>query len=310
MNVASEVDHAKVAEFLAVAFGVSWTSAALVYASGVEYGTLTSTALVVVFFMWAPAFAAVVVQLRRGESVRAGCGLFRGRLRWTAFAWLAPVALVVLTIAVGVIFPSISFSTDYTAFLAEAGLTDEQIEESLAVLDAFPVPPVVLFVVQALVAGATINAAAAVGEELGWRGLLLNELAPLGFWKLSAFTGVVWGVWHAPIVLQGHNFPEAPFVGVAVMTVWTVAVSPVFTYLTLRARSVLAATFFHGTFNASAGFSLLYLTGEGTVFVSPVGIAGIGAAVLATMACVVHDRHVASVSVTSGTPVPTWEDGD
>ncbi|MDZ7688543.1 MAG: type II CAAX endopeptidase family protein [Halobacteriales archaeon] len=308
--MSSEVNHTKVAEFLAVAFGVSWTSAVLVYVSGVEYGTLTSTALVVVFFMWAPAFAAVVVQMRRGESVRAGCGLFRGRLRWVAFAWLAPLALVVLTIAVGVIFPSISFSTDYTAFLTEAGLTDEQIEESLAVLDALPVPPVVLFVVQALVAGATINAAAALGEELGWRGLLLSELAPLGFWRLSAFTGVVWGVWHAPVVLQGHNFPDSPLVGVAVMTVWTVAVSPVFTYLTLRARSVLAATFFHGTFNASAGFSLLYLTGAGTVFVSPVGVVGIVAAVLATTACVVHDRHVATVSVTSGAPVPTWEDGN
>lgn len=306
--MSSSVNRAKITEFLAVSFGISWGSAALVYAAGIEYGTLTSTALVVAFFMWAPAFAAVVVQLRRGESVRAGCGLRRGRIRWIAFAWLAPVALLGLTIGVGVLFPSVSFSTDYGAFLAEIGLTDEQIDESLAVLESLPVPVVVFFVAQGLFAGLTINALAALGEELGWRGFLLTELAPLGFWKLSAFTGVVWGFWHTPILLQGHNFPGSPLVGVVVMTVWTIAASPIFTYLTVRARSVLAATFFHGSFNALAGFSLLYLAGGGRLLVSSVGLAGTGAAVLAVVACIVHDRYVASVSVTTGAPLSPWKD--
>ena len=302
-GMSPSVNRKKVTEFLVVAFGISWISAAIIYAAGVEYGTLTSTVLVVAFFMWAPAFAAVVVQIRRGESVRAGCGLRSGRFGWVVFAWLAPLALLGLTIGVGVLFPSVSFTTDLAAFLAETGLTEEQIEESLAALESLPVPVFVVFVVQGLIAGLTINAAAALGEELGWRGLLLKELAPLGFWKVSAFTGVVWGIWHAPIILQGHNFPDAPFVGVAVMTVWTLAASPIFTYLTVRARSVLAATFFHGSFNALSGFSLLYLTGGSRLLISPVGAAGVGAAVLAVAVCVVHDRYVADESITSGTPL-------
>ena len=307
-GMSPSVNRKKVTEFLVVAFGISWISAAIIYAAGVEYGTLTSTVLVVAFFMWAPAFAAVVVQIRRGESVRAGCGLRSGRFGWVVFAWLAPLALLGLTIGVGVLFPSVSFTTDLAAFLAETGLTEEQIEESLAALESLPVPVFVVFVVQGLIAGLTINAAAALGEELGWRGLLLKELAPLGFWKVSAFTGVVWGIWHAPIILQGHNFPDAPFVGVAVMTVWTLAASPIFTYLTVRARSVLAATFFHGSFNALSGFSLLYLTGGSRLLISPVGAAGVGAAVLAVAVCVVHDRYVADESITSGTPLSPWDD--
>ena len=307
-GMSPSVNRTKVAEFVAIAFGISWTSAAIIYAAGVKYGTLTSTFLVVAFFMWAPAFAAVFVQIRRGESVRAGCGLRSGRFGWVVFAWLAPLALIGLTIGVGVLFPSVSFSTDLAAFLAETGLTEEQIEESLAALESLPVPVFVVFVVQGLIAGLTINAAAALGEELGWRGLLLKELAPLGFWRVSAFTGVVWGIWHAPIILQGHNFPDAPFVGVAVMTVWTLAASPIFTYLTVRARSVLAATFFHGSFNAVSGFSLLYLTGGSRLLISPVGVAGVGAAVLAVAACIVHDRYVADESITLGTPLSPWDD--
>ncbi|SDD42006.1 CPBP family intramembrane glutamic endopeptidase [Natrinema hispanicum] len=211
-----------------------------------------------------------------------------------------------MTIGIGLLLPSVEFTTDYGAFLVEQGLSEDQIAESLAVLDEVPVPPIVLFVVQGLVAGLTINALAALGEELGWRGLLLAELSPLGFWRVSGITGVVWGIWHAPIILQGHNFPDAPVVGVIMMSVWTVAASPVFTYLTVRAQSVLAAAFFHGTFNAVGWFSLVYLTGATNLVIAPVGIAGIGAAILATSACVVHDRYLAHEPIITGGPISPW----
>ncbi|WP_245853135.1 CPBP family intramembrane glutamic endopeptidase [Natrinema ejinorense] len=304
------VDGRKVGLFLALAFGISWTGAVGLFVSGIELQSLLGTVLVVVVFMWAPAIAAIAVQRYSGESVRTGCGLARGRLRWIALSWLAPVGFLAATIGVGLALPTVSFTTEYAVFLADLGLSPDEIEESIAVLEALPVPPIVLFVGQGLLAGLTINALAALGEELGWRGLLLAELAPLGFWRLSTVTGVVWGLWHAPIILQGHNFPEAPIVGIVVMTVWTVAASPVFTYLTVRARSVLAATVFHGTFNAVASLSLLYLTGAETLLIAPVGVAGIGAAVLATAVCVAHDRYVAADRITTGTPLSPWGSGD
>jgi hypothetical protein len=52
-----------------------------------------------------------------------------------------------------------------------------------------------------------------------------------------------------------------------------------------------------------ASLSLVYLTGSGTLLVGPVGIAGIGAALLATA---VHDRYVAADEVTSGGPLEPW----
>jgi len=173
-------------------------------------------------------------------------------------------ASLALTIGIGIVLPDVSFTTDYGAFLrGPAGLPEEQVEASLAVLEGLPVPPVVFLVGQGLVAGLTINAVAALGEELGWRGLFLRELSPLGFWRLSLLTGAVWDIWHAPLIVQGHNFPDAPVAGIVVMTGWTVAASPLFTYLTVRAKSVLAATLLHGSFNAVASLSLVYLTGAG-----------------------------------------------
>ena len=297
------VRRRKVGWFLAGAFGLSWTSALLLALADVELGSPLGTVLVVASYMWAPAVAAVLVQWRHGESIRAGCGLRRGRLRWSVVAWLTPVALLGLTVGLGALLPEVAVTTDYGAALRALGLPEAQVEASLATLEDLPVPIPVFFVLQGLVAGLTVNAVAALGEELGWRGLLLRELAPLGFWRVSLLTGVVWGVWHAPLVLQGHNFPDAPYAGVLVMIVWTVAATPVFTYLTARAESVLAPTLLHGSFNAVASLSLIYLTGGGALLVGPVGVAGIGAGLLATAACVLHDRFVAATPLTTGAPL-------
>lgn len=301
-----QVNTGKIGEFLAFAFGLSWTSAVLLHLAGIEIGTFRGLILTTVLFMWAPAVAAVGVQLYHGESIRKTTGLRLGRPGWILLAWFAPVAFIGLTITVGTVFPDVTVTTDYEAYLLDLGLTQEQAGDAVAELKSFPGPPALVLVGQGLIAGLTINALAALGEELGWRGLLLAELSPLGFWKLSGITGVIWGIWHAPVILQGHNFPDAPIAGVLVMTVATVAVSPVYTYLTLRAESVLAATFFHGSFNGLGALSLVYLTGAGNLLLSPVGVAGIGAALIALGLCLVHDRFVATKSVTTGDPLSPW----
>lgn len=303
------VNRRKVTTFLGLTFAISWTTALALYASPIQYGSLEATVIVVAGYMWGPAIAAILVQWHAGDPIRSGTGLVVGRIRWIALAWLAPLAFLAGTIAIGAMFPGVSVTTDYSIFLAEMGLPDERIAASLETLESFPGPPALVLLGQALLAGLTINAVAALGEELGWRGLLLRELASLGFWRLSVGTGLVWGIWHAPLVLQGHNFPEAPVAGVVVMTGWTVAASPVFTYLTVRAGSVLAPTFFHGTFNAVASQSLVYLTGVGNLLLAPVGVAGIGAALAGTVACALHDRFAADRPITGGGALVPFESG-
>ncbi|MFC4990250.1 hypothetical protein [Saliphagus infecundisoli] len=89
------------------------------------------------------------------------------------------------------------------------------------------------------------------------------------------------------------------------MTVATVAMAPVYTYVTVRAETALAPTILHGTYNAVGGLAVLYLAGAPNLVIAPVGVAGIGAAVLAVGACLVHDR-LADERITDGGPLSPW----
>jgi membrane protease YdiL (CAAX protease family) len=153
-------------------------------------------------------------------------------------------------------------------------LTPEQLEQMKSQINTLPVHPFWLTLVQGLIAGLTINAVAAFGEELGWRGLLQRELGPLGFWPSSLLIGLIWGIWHAPLILQGHNYPQHPQLGVALMTIWCMLLAPIFSYIRLKACSVIAAAILHGTLNATYGLSIMLIQGGNDLTVGLTGLAG------------------------------------
>jgi len=208
-------------------------------------------------------------------------------------------------IGVGLALPDTTFTTEYSAFLLELDFTEPEAVDTIAELDQTGVPIVVLLTGLGLALGGTLFALAALGEELGWRGLLLTELAPLGFWKLSLWTGLVWGIWHIPLILLGLQFPNDPVLGIVTMTGATVALSPIYTYLTVRAQSVFAATFFHGSFILGV-FTSVFLANESELVTSSFGVVGIVAALFGIAACVAHDRLVANDQITTGHPLNPW----
>ena len=199
-------------------------------------------------YMFTPAIAAVVVCRHAGISLST-VGLRIGRKRWLAIAaviWL-PLAGVIFVLSLGV--PGVGFDSSVDV-AAELGLPGSGPGWSIAAVGLM------------VAIGATVNAIFAFGEEFGWRGYLLWELSPLGFWKASLVIGTVWGLWHAPLIVAGLNYPSFPYVGVLMFTVVCIAISPLFTYLVLRGESVLPAAVFHGVFNAAG---LVLVTTESTV---------------------------------------------
>jgi membrane protease YdiL (CAAX protease family) len=197
--------------------------------------------------------------------------------RWFLVAWLTPLLFALVTLGASLLLPGVEFSSDMEGMFRrfEKVFTTEQLTEMRHQVEALPIHPFWLGLLQGLIAGLTVNAVAGFGEELGWRGLLLRELEGVGFWKSSFLIGVIWGLWHAPLIAQGHNYPEHPWIGVFVMTVFTVLLSPLMAFVTLRANSVIAAAIFHGTLNAVAGLPLIVVTGGSDLTIGMTGLAGL-----------------------------------
>lgn len=223
-------------------------------------------------YMFSPLLAGLIVCWRRNISLRT-VGLRIGRPRWLAVAAVGALPFVGLTLVLAIAVPGVGF------------------DPTVDVLPGIDLPPGILGIVATfglvLALGTTVNAVFAMGEEFGWRGYLLWELAPLGFWRASATIGVIWGLWHAPIIVAGYNYPSFPYIGVLAITIACLSFSPVYTYLVMKARSVLAAALLHGVFNGSAGIVIAFAVTDnpvlGELVASPVGAAGVLAFGLASI---------------------------
>jgi len=255
----TRVDLPAVATFLLVTFGAAWLIALPLWTSGLGLNT-PGAGVLLVAMMAAPTLgtlAVVLVLRRRPGTILRSTGLtseggVRSLLPWAAPAWLAPLVLVALSLLLGAAVGV--FHADLTGFSAFRELLHAAGADRVPV----PVPALVLIqVVQVLLVG-WINVIPALGEEWGWRGWLLPALLPLGRWPAILLVGVVWGLWHAPVILVGYNYPLEPApVALLLMVGFCVAAGSLLGWLRLRSDSVWPCAIGHGFVNAAAGLPLV-----------------------------------------------------
>ena len=202
--------------------------------------------------MWAPGIAAMIVTLfiakKPFNSLRLNT---LGPKRFYLWAWLLPAALTILgglfTLMFGLAKLDLNFTMIRDALKSAPGGAD--------------ISPMVIVLSQALLAltlGPFINILFTMGEELGWRGFLLPHLLPFGQWKAVLLSGLIWGVWHAPVIVQGHNYPGYPILGIFMMIIFCVLLGAIISWLYLNTKSPWVAALAHGAVNAIAGLPVLF----------------------------------------------------
>ncbi|HEY3339274.1 MAG TPA: CPBP family intramembrane glutamic endopeptidase [Propionicimonas sp.] len=261
-------------------------------------GPTLGTAILAVLYMPAPLVAALIVERldRRPALIRTTFVGFRRALPTLLLVAVVIVPATLLTM-VGVSWLAgnvLGISGPGTVLFGQADLVANaltllpaQNASQVAQLSA-GIPPfwglVALAVGGGLLAGFTINGLFAFGEEYGWRGWLADELRPLGAFWANVITGVLWGLWHAPLILLGFNYGTYGRIGTAFM----VALCIPFSFLLWRARevtgSLLAPAILHGAFNGVAGLFAVLLVDANPLIAAPVGLIGAGAiAVIAAL---------------------------
>jgi hypothetical protein len=194
--------------------------------------------------MWVPALATVITIKWITHEGFAITNLRVGRLKpYLVSALVVPLVFFLiygLTWLLGLGQPDWDLS-EFSAMMAGMG----------ADLSTMPPPSALLLVIfiSSLFLGPTINGIFAFGEELGWRGYLLPKLMPLGKTRAYLLVGIIWGLWHAPLVLTGFNYPGYPVLGVIWMCGLTTVLGVYINEMTLQNRSSILAGWIHGAFN-------------------------------------------------------------
>lgn len=281
----SGVAWRRVGLFYGIAFGGAVLVALVIWALQVLLGPAASVATLAaaaLLYMPLPLVAGLLVERTAGRRplIAEEWQALRHRF-WRTYGRNSLVAVVAILaiLAVGFVVAWVAGALGVPGAGHLAATEDELRRRMLEVVPgmtettALPPVPVIAVtgIVQGTLAGLTINGLFAFGEEYGWRGVLAEELRPLGVWRANLLTGLLWGFWHAPIIMLGHNYGREWGWGIIAMIAWVTPLSFLLSWARRRTGSVLAPAFLHGAYNGTIGL-FTFLVVDGHLLVSlPMG---------------------------------------
>jgi len=286
--------------FLILTFTISFLLAGIYKLTGGGSQDRTGFMILGIIYMFIPTIAVLIVKkLIHREKIATELLISFKINKWFFVAWLLMPILAFLTFGISLLFPDVIYSPDMSGMFSrfESMMTPEQAEQMRASVESLPLHPVWITLMQGLIAGITVNAIAGFGEELGWRGFLLKQFKDMNFMKASILIGFIWGIWHAPMILMGHNYPDHPVAGVFMMTILCILLSVILLYITIKSKSVIAAAIMHGTMNATAGISIMLIEGGNDLTVGMPGVAGFITLIIAIAVLFVYDRYISKEKI-------------
>ena len=249
------IDRKPLTWFLAIAFTISWILFLIplafhgIAASAQQFLRVSLWALA----MWGPGLGTIIATTRVAKEPFSTLRLNTlGAKRFYLWALILPTMLVIAAGALTMLFGIAQFDPQFN-------LIRESMKNAPGAESINPLIVISAQAAFAILLAPFFNMLFALGEELGWRGFLLPRLLPLGQWQAIIITGVVWGIWHAPAIIQGLNYPGYPFAGIFMMIVFCVLLGTILSWLYLNTRSPWTTALAHGAVNAVAGLPVLFL---------------------------------------------------
>jgi membrane protease YdiL (CAAX protease family) len=235
--------------FLGITFAISLViEVAMLRAGGLE----AAGALPVLGLMWTPGLVALGMRAAKLRGLPE-LGFRLPAKRWLLIGYLLPLAVALVS---------------YGAAWA-TGLAPVRVPEAWA---ARIVPLTIL--VNATV-GFAIGCVFALGEEIGWRGLMVPLLVRSGVRAPLVVSGIVWGAWHTPLILFGDYATSArPAVSAALFMVSVTGAAVSIGWVRVVSGSVWPAMVLHASHNAFFQSVFDRLTGESPTSRLAVGESG------------------------------------
>lgn len=190
--------------------------------------------------MWCPALAGMLTLRLNGRNL-SELGWKWGQAKYPFWSWLIPILYASIAYIIVWIFHLGGFgNADYLSAVARRAHLSGPHWVSL--LLGF-----LLIGVYGLIG----SLASALGEEIGWRGFLVPELSrTMSFTTTALISGVVWSVWHYPILIYGgYNGGTPAWYSLTCFTVLVISISFVFAWMRLKSGSLWTGALLHASHN-------------------------------------------------------------
>jgi len=214
--------------------------------------------------MWWVTVSSVVARL----AMREGPGDIS--FRWGGRAGTrAMLVATALPVVVGLVAYGIAWTTGLAKFSPPVPPPG-----TMALI--FSGPPIARFfklLLGTLTVGGLISCKSAAGEEIGWRGYMLTRLVAGGIPAPILVSGIIWGLWHTPLILSGQ-YASGPHrvLSAGLFMVDVVAAGFTFGWLRISSRSVWPAIWAHGVWNAVIQGCFDFSTAGNSVWVGESGV--------------------------------------
>lgn len=271
-----EANRTKLSIF--VYLGLTFVCSAIFYRLIIHEGSLGAHGGLFVFsLMWSPGAAGLVTRLCFQGNLR-GHGWGWGKTRYQlASYWIPPAYAAVVYIPL--------WLAGYADF---HGPALSALSERFAAR-GIHAPVVLAYLVAIATTGMIGSCLSALGEELGWRGFLVPQLAKIMSFRGVALTsGAVWSLWHYPLILLANYHGAGPvWYSLICFTVMVVGLSFLFAWMRLKSGSVWTGMFLHASHNIfiQAFFDPLTRTALATKYL--IGEFGAGLAIVAVILAVI-----------------------
>jgi membrane protease YdiL (CAAX protease family) len=183
--------------------------------------------IAILVLMWTPAVASVIARLVLKEGFSDVSFRFGGlrTLPWYALGLGVPLAVGILAYGSAWLTGLVGFEGSAGAFL-------------VGLVSAATWITIYGFIFTA-------------GEEIGWRGYMLTRLIDAGVPRPVLVSGLIWALWHVPLILAGiYAAGPYPALSAVLFVISVTSAAFVFARIRLETGSIWPAIFAHSAWNS------------------------------------------------------------
>lgn len=214
----------------------------------------------------------VILRLAGGKNTFVDAGMAGGKARFWLILALGMIAYYAIQSGLNYVF-NLGMVIDLKVAFPQLAASNLPIFVVMS--------PLVLNII---VIGPLLGLIIAFGEEYGWRGFLQTELIHLGRVRGVFILGVIWGIWHWPVIWMGYNYPDEPVYGSLLMVGYCIVLAYFFAYAVFKSKGVWTAAYLHALNNQTLNFFVLaVIAPTSTLFSFGIGLPGLLVGVLVVL---------------------------